>query len=128
VLLSDLQVGVEGPDRPLDRTIEVVVIGARNPVAVADLLGNVVVGHGDAQDGDDPLPELPGVADLLITEARGDRVRGDHEQERIRTFDRRSDGLGEHLRVGDALGVQPAPLAPGLEGRGHPMYELGVPT
>ncbi len=111
VLLSDLQVGVEGPDHPLDRCVEVVVSGERNPVTVTNLLGRIVIRDGDVEDGDDPLLELQGVGDLLVAVGRSDRVRGDHEQECIRTFDRRSDGLGEHLCVGDALGVQPGPLA-----------------
>jgi hypothetical protein len=118
VLLPESQVGVEGTDHPRHRGVEIVLFGERDPVALSDLIVQVLIGHGDAHDRDDALLERPGVRDLLVAIVRGQRGWRDDEEERVRCFDGAADGLGKHLGVGDALGVDPGRLPLFLERAG----------
>ena len=127
VLLAGGQVGVEGPDHPVEGGVDVLGLGEGDPVTVADLLGDGRVGHRRPQRGDDALLEAAGVGDLLLAEVGGHRVGGDHEQEGVGPLDGRPQGLREDLGVGDALGVDPHRLAPLLQRGGHPLDEIGVP-
>ncbi len=98
-----LQIGVQRGDQPSQALLEIRVLGERDPVAVPDFGRKLGVGHRLTQDGQDPLLHLPGVLDLVLAVSRVHRVRRDHEQERVRLFDRPLDHLGEHLAILDPL-------------------------
>ena len=110
------------------RGVEVVAVGERDPVAVADLLRQLAVGDGVTQHRHDPLLQLARVLDLVLAVGRRDGRRRDDEQERVGLLDRPLDRLREHLAVGDPLRVQPDLLAVLGHRVGQPAHELRVPA
>ena len=101
------EIGVDRRHGAVDHPVEGLVVGGRDPVPLPDDLWQFLVRYGDADQRDDPLPELGRIADLLLTERRRHRRRRDDEDERLGALDRSADGVGEDLRVRDGSGVEP---------------------
>jgi hypothetical protein len=126
--LRRLEIGVQRADQARERSVELPLVGERNPVAVADLGRKLAVGDRIAQHGHDPLRHLPRVFHLVLAVGRGDRSRGDHEHERVGLLDRPLDRLREDLAVGDPLDIQPDRLAAIFDRLREPRDELRVPS
>ena len=63
-----LEVGVDGADQALEGVVVVVGLGEGDPVALADLRGDIGIGNRAAQYRNDALLEGVGVVDLLLTD------------------------------------------------------------
>ena len=124
VLLLPREVRVDGGDDPIKLGAGVAVHG--DPVAIADLFGELVIGHMAQRQRDDVLVELAGVSDLLVTERRAHRIGGDDEQEGVRALDRPAQCGGEHLGVAEPLHVHPHVLAAALQPFGQTRDEPGI--
>ena len=121
------EITIQRSQQPVQRRLEPILIGERDPVAVADLRRQLRIRHRLAQHRHDPLLHLPRILDLVLAIGRGHRRGRDHEQERVGLLDRALDRLREHLTVGDPLGVQPHLLAPRRDRLRQPAHKLGVP-
>ena len=121
------EITIQRSQQPVQRRLEPILIGERDPVAVANLRRQLRIRHRLPQNRHDPLLHLPRMLDLVLAIWRGHRRRSDHEQERVRPLDRALDRLREHLTVGDPLGVQPHLPAPRRDRLGQPAHKLGVP-
>ena len=119
------EVGVERLHEPVDAAVEVAVAD-RDPVAYANALGDLLVGHPAKGERDDPLVQLDRVIHLLLAEGRGHRLGADHEHEPVAALHRPAQRGREHLGVADPLGVDPDVLAPFPQSLHEPVDQLRV--
>jgi hypothetical protein len=127
VLALPVEVGLERRHEPLHRALEVAVVGGRDPVADADLLRDLLVGHRPPRERHDLLVEPRRVFDLQRAERGVHGVGADHEHERVAALHGPTHGVREHLGIADPLDVDPHVLAPILQGAGEPAHERRVP-
>ena len=123
VLLLPREVCIDGGDDAI-KLARVTVHG--DPVAIADLFGELVIGHMAQRQRDDVLVELAGVRDLLVAERRAHRIGGDDKQEGVGTLDRAAQGGREHLGVAESLYIHPHVLAAALQPFGQMRDEPGI--
>ena len=126
VLARVLEVGLERVHEPLDAVVEARALVERDPVALPHPLGHLLVGDPAAQQRHDALAQLERVLDLLLAEARGDRVRADDEHEPVAALDRGPQRGREDLGVANALDVDPDVLPPLAQRAGEALHELGI--
>ena len=110
-----LEVGLERLDERADRGVVVVGVAAEDPVARLELRRDDSPVGVAAQERDDPLALLERVRELAAALVRVERVRRDHERERVRRVDARGDLVAPHRRRPDVVQVDPDVLAALLE-------------
>ena len=126
VRADPVEVGLERLDERVDGVVEVVLGAEEDPVPRGELGRDGEAVRIAIEERDDSLPVLERVRQLLAALLGAQRVRADHERERVRGVDPRRDLAAPFGRRRDVLPVGPDLLVARRKRLAEPPGEVGV--
>ena len=124
--VDPLQVGLERVQEPLELRLEGVLVAQEDPVRALELVRHGLRIDVTPEDGDQALIGLDRAAELVTADRRGDRLRGQDEDERACRLDAVGDALPPVGRRRYVLEIEPNRLSPGRQRRQQPRFDEGL--